>query len=196
MMMPIHAHTRRRTVSLLLAGSAVMLLAGCAVGADLPPLPTAQGDDYQLGTGDQVRVVVFDQKQLSDDYDIGQSGTIDIPLLGPVRASGRTADGLAAAIAAGLTRRGILRNPQVAVDVRRYRPFSILGEVNKPGQYAFEPGMTVLTAVSIANGFTYRAVESRVGIVRVRHGRSREYKAPADALIAPGDVINVFERHF
>jgi polysaccharide export outer membrane protein len=195
-MIPIHPFKRRRTIALLLAGSGAMLLAGCAAGAGLPPLPAVHGQDYLLGTGDQVRVVVFDQKQLSDDYGIGQSGTIDIPLLGPVRASGRTADGLAAAIAAGLTRRGILRDPQVAVDVRRYRPFSILGEVNKPGQYAFEPGMTVLTAVSIANGFTYRAVESEVGVVRVRHGVAREYKAPADALIAPGDVIKVFERHF
>jgi polysaccharide export outer membrane protein len=195
-MVPTRLLTRRRTFSAAWAGTAVALLAGCAAGDNLPPLPIGTTHDYRLDTGDQVRVVVFDQKQLSAEYGIGESGAIDIPLLGPVQAAGHTARGLAAAIAAGLVRRGILRDPQVAVDVQRYRPFSILGEVNKPGQYPFQPGMTVLTAVSIANGFTYRATESRVGVVRVRHGQSQEYRAPADALIAPGDVIKVFERNF
>jgi polysaccharide export outer membrane protein len=56
--------------------------------------------------------------------------------------------------------------------------------------------MTVLTAVSIAGGFTYRAIESRVIVIRVRHGLSREYRAGPSTLIAPGDVIKVVERHF
>ncbi|MDD2876330.1 MAG: polysaccharide export protein [Acidiphilium sp.] len=182
------------TLALGLLGAGT--LAGCAPGDGLPPLPLNPAQGYRLGTGDVARIVVFDQKQLTADYGVGDSGMIDMPLLGPVRAAGRTASGLARAIGTGLQTRGILRHPDVAAEVRNYRPFSILGEVNKPGQFPFQPGMTVLTAVSIASGFTYRAVESRVGIVRVRHGVSREYRAPADALVAPGDVIEVFERHF
>ncbi|HQT85217.1 MAG: sugar transporter [Acidiphilium sp. 37-64-53] len=196
MMMLRESYRRRSLIVRTMASWGVAVLGGCATGGNLPPLPTTSARNYRLGTGDQVRVVVFDQKQLSADYDVSAAGMIDVPLLGPVRAAGHTATGLGRAIAAGLVRRGILRRPEVAVDVRRYRPFSILGEVNKPGQYPFEPGMTVLTAVSIANGFTYRAVQSRVGVIRVRHGRSAEYRAPATALIAPGDVIQVFERHF
>lgn len=171
-------------------------LAGCAPWADLPPLPPTPAGTYRLGAGDRLRITVFDQKQLTGDYEIGASGIVDIPLLGPVRARGRTALGLGRTIAARLVARGILRRPSVAVEVRKYRPFSILGEVGKPGEYPFQPGMTVLAAVSLAGGFTYRAAESRVAVIRVRNGLSREYQAPADALIAPGDVVKVFQRHF
>ncbi|HEX7389605.1 MAG TPA: polysaccharide biosynthesis/export family protein [Acidiphilium sp.] len=171
-------------------------LSGCAPGSGLPLLPPAEPGPYRLGPGDVLRITVFGQKQLSADYRVGASDAVDIPLLGPVRAGGRTAGGLARAIAALLRRRGMLVDPEVAVEVKNYRPFSILGEVNKPGQYPFEPGMTVLEAVALAGGFTYRAAESEVEVIRVRHGRARAFRAPADALIIPGDVIRVFERHF
>lgn len=190
------SHPRRRLLRHTASLFGLALLAGCADGAGLPPLPPTATRSYRLGTGDDIRVIVFDQKQLSADYRIGDSGTIDLPLLGPVTAAGHTTNGVAHAIAAGLIRRGFLRDPKVAVEVKSYRPFSILGEVNKPGQYPFQPGMTVLTAVSIAGGFTYRAIESRVIVIRVRHGLSREYRAGPSTLIAPGDVIKVVERHF
>lgn len=179
-----------------LTGVVALALASCAPGAGLPPLPPPKLGPYRLGTGDLLRIVVFGQKQLSVDYTVSDSGTIDFPLLGPVAARGRSAHDLAGTIAAALRARGMLRHPSVAVEVRKYRPFSILGEVNKPGQYRFQPGMTVLTAVSLAGGFTYRAVESDAGVIRVRHGQAHEYRAPADALIEPGDVIKIFERHF
>ena len=186
-------HLLAKAVSALAAPA---LLSGCAAWSGLPPLPPAPPGGYLLGTGDRLRVVVFGQKQLTATYLVDASGTIDLPLLGPVRAAGRTTATLRRAIAGALEAKGILRHPAVAVEVKAYRPFSILGEVNKPDQYAFEPGMTVLAAVSLAGGFTYRAVESDVGVIRVTGGRAREYRAPVSALIEPGDVIRVFERHF
>lgn len=188
--------TRRKILATGIGLIGLGTLAGCAAGGDLPPLPPTYPDAYGLGTGDTVRVMVFDQKQLTGDYIVGASGMIDIPLLGPVRARSLTTRQLGEQIIRYLVTRGILRRPSVSVEVRHYRPFSILGEVNKPGQYPFEPGMTVLAAVSLAGGFTYRAVESDVGVIRDRNGISREYRAPAVAFIAPGDVIKVFERHF
>jgi polysaccharide export outer membrane protein len=185
-------HTRRQMLMLLIVSS----LAGCAPGGGLPSLPPLPPGPYRLGPGDTVRLIVFGQKELTNRFEIDDSGMIDMPLLGPVRASGRTIDGLARHVAALLQERGMLLHPSVAAEIHRYRPFSILGEVNKPGQYRFQPGMTVLTAVSLAGGFTYRAVESRVAVIRLRHGQPREYRAGADALVAPGDVIKVFERHF
>ncbi|MCF3948230.1 polysaccharide export protein [Acidiphilium sp. AL] len=190
------ARTRRHFITTSFAGIATATLAGCAAGAGLKPLPPPASGPYRLGTGDKLRITVFGQKQLSADYTVGDSGTIDFPLLGPVPARGRSARDLGGNIASSLQRRGILRHPSVTVEVRKYRPFSILGEVNKPGQYRFEPGMTVLTAVSLAGGFTYRAVESDMGVIRVRGRQTHEYRAQADALIEPGDVIKVFERHF
>jgi polysaccharide export outer membrane protein len=163
-------------------------LAGCAPGASLPRLPPAAPFPYRLGPGDAVRIIVFGQKELTNIFEVDDDGALDLPLLGPVRAAGRTISGLARHIATMLQ--------SLAAEIHRYRPFYILGEVNKPGQYRFRPGMTVLTAVSLAGGFTYRAVESEVAIIRVTDGRPRQYRADADALVAPGDVIKVFERHF
>lgn len=188
--------TRRFLIAAGLAGLAISALSGCTPGSGLPLLPPSDPGSYRLGPGDVLRITVFGQKQLSADYRVGASGAIDIPLLGPVRAGGRTAGGLARAIAVLLRRRGILVDPDVAVEVRKCRPFSILGEVNKPGQYPFEPSMTVLEAVALAGGFTYRAAESTMEVIRVRHRRANVFRAPADTLIAPGDVIRVFERHF
>jgi polysaccharide export outer membrane protein len=56
--------------------------------------------------------------------------------------------------------------------------------------------MTVLTAVSIAGGFTYRAVEDYAGITRNQGSGPAQFRAPTDALAEPGDVITVFERRF
>lgn len=193
---PLRRYGRRRLLGFVPGWVGVASLSACAAGGDLRPLPPGGTARYRLGTGDQVRIVVFDQKQLTADYTVGDGGMIDLPLLGPLRAAGSTVHELALQIGSDLQRRGILRRPNVAVEVRKYRPFSILGEVNKPGQYRFQPGMTVLTAVSIAGGFTFRALQSRVGIIRVRQGHAVEYRAAPDALIAPGDVVKVFERHF
>ncbi len=188
--------TRRRLLATVLGGIAVPALSGCAAWTRLPELPATTADGYRLGPGDRLRVIVFGQTQLTATYDVDASGMIELPLAGPVRAAGRSTAMLGHAIAQTLVARGILRHPAVAVEVRHYRPFSILGEVNRPDQYPFEPGMTVLAAVSRAGGFTYRAVESQVGVIRMTGGVPHDYRAPVSALVAPGDVIRVFQRHF
>jgi polysaccharide export outer membrane protein len=184
--------TRRQLLSLL----AGVPLAACASGGDLQPLPAPPSGPYVLGAGDTIRLIVFGQKQLTDLYDVDDSGVVDLPLIGVVAAAGLTATQLARKVSARLKADGLLLHPSVAVEIKRYRPFYILGEVNKPGQYRFVPGMTVLTAASLAGGFTYRAIESYVGIIRVAGGHPEEYRAKADALVEPGDVVKVFERHF
>jgi polysaccharide export outer membrane protein len=172
-----------------------VLLAGCS-GPDLPFLPAAPPGPYRLGAGDRLTVRIYDQPQLSGAYDVDDSGMLDLPLLGLVPAAGLTVDGLAAAITKGLQDRQLILHPSVAVEVSAYRPFYILGEVNAPGQYPYRPGMTVLTAISVAGGFTPRAVQAYVGVTRVSGGRSATYRAPPFALVQPGDVLEVFERRF
>ncbi len=184
----------------LAATAAMSALASCAAlaapGANLPPLPPWQPGPYRLGSGDEIVIRIFDQPQLSGRYTVDDSGFIDMPLLGPVRAGGLDANGLAQRIAAALRAQKLILAPSVAVEISRYRPFYILGEVNTPGQYPFRPGMTVLTAISIAGGYTYRAVQSYVGITRNSTGTPAQYRAPASAPVEPGDVITVFERRF
>jgi polysaccharide export outer membrane protein len=188
------ARPRKTVCSLLLSGA---LLASCAPGRDLPPLPTDQaGSTYRLGTGDQVRVITFGGDQLTGEFRINDSGNIAIPLLGAVHAAGLTTSQLGDAIATDLQKKDLLKNPSVSVEVLAYRPFFILGEVTKPGEYPYEPGMTVLTAVSIAGGFTYRAVTDYASIVRTTSGDAIEGKVIRQTSVKPGDVITIFERRF
>jgi polysaccharide export outer membrane protein len=176
------------------------LLGGCASlrasGYGLPTLPPPLPGPYLLGPGDQLSIRIYDQAQLSGAYQIDDSGNVDMPLLGLVRAKGRSTDGLAAAIVSALQAGGLILHPSVAVEISTYRPFYILGEVNTPGQYPFRPGMTVLTAISIAGGFTYRACEDYAGVTRDMGNGPAQYRAPMSALVQPGDVITIFERRF
>ncbi|HTJ91455.1 MAG TPA: polysaccharide biosynthesis/export family protein [Acidocella sp.] len=175
-------------------------LSGCAMlappGANLPGLPHQASGPYRLGPGDALIIRVYDQPQLSGQFSIGDGGSVDLPLIGPVQAAGLSTGQLAASIGRNLQNSHLILKPSVAVEVARYRPFYILGEVDRPGQYSFRPDMTVLTAISIAAGFTDRAVQSYVGITRDTGGSPAEYRAPLFALAQPGDVITVFERRF
>jgi len=174
-----------------------LLLTSCAPGADLKPLPPDQaGAAYHLGTGDQVRVITFGGDQLTGEFRINDSGNIAIPLLGSVHAAGLTTGELGDTIASDLQKKDLLKNPSVSVEVIAYRPFFVLGEVTKPGEYPYEPGMTVLTAASIAGGFTYRAFTDYASIVRTSPTGAIEGRASRQTLVKPGDVITIFERRF
>jgi polysaccharide export outer membrane protein len=174
------------------------LPAACApTGSDLPPLPPLTDvGAYHLGPGDRVRVLVYGDKELSETFAIGDDGVIELPLAGDVKASGDTPTALAAAIAATLTARGMIKDPSVAVEVSSYRPIFILGEVNRPGQYPYEPGMTVVAAVSLAGGYTYRAVKSYEGVVRIKGSKTSDGLVQPQDRLEPGDVITIYDRVF
>lgn len=178
--------------------AAVLGSAGCTAGADLPPLPSdsAAANAYQLGSGDQIRIITLGEDQLTGDFRISSAGTVALPMIGTVTAAGLDPNELGQEIASELTTRRLLKMPSVSVEVTAYRPIFVLGEVNKPGQYPYQPGMTFLTAVSVAGGFTYRAVEGYGSIVRIVGGHSVEGKVQRVSAVKPGDVVTVFERRF
>jgi polysaccharide export outer membrane protein len=95
-----------------------------------------------------------------------------------------------------MERSKLYRHPSVSAEVTIYRPIFILGEVSRPGQYPYQPGMTVVTAVAVAGGFTYRAVDDAFSIVRTTDGKPLEARAGRQDLVQPGDVITVYERRF
>ena len=99
-------------------------------------------------------------------------------------------------VADAMRRANLFRNPSVAVEVMTYRPIFILGQVERPGQFAYQPNMTVLTAVAVAGGFTYRAYQDEVSITRTTDGTATEGRASRATFLQPGDVVTVFERHF
>ena len=149
---------------------------------------------YTLDSGDRIRVVIFRHEDLSGEFELDGSGSFAMPLIGTVSAAGLTTRQLEDRIATKL-KDGYLVDPQVSIEVLNYRPFFILGEVNTPGQYPYASGMSVINAVALAGGFTYRAKEDAVEIQRGGSG-APSVVVTADTPILPGDIIRVPERFF
>jgi len=171
------------------------LAALCAVLMLLLSAPVAaQAPVYRLGSGDQLRVTVFGQPDLSGQFEVGSDGRVALPLIGEVRAANLTLQELEAAITAKL-KPDYLKNPQLSVEIVNYRPFYIIGEVKNPGSYAYVGGMRIVNAVAMAGGFTYRARENDLLITRAAGGAKKE-PANQDTPVLPGDVIEVPERYF
>lgn len=201
--------TARRFVLTATALFGALALAACTDGPrpNMPgpatPAATTSSDislpadatlDYRLGSGDKLRLMVFGEPDLSGEFDVSGSGRVALPLIGQVEAEGLTLSQLEAAIAAKL-QDGYLNNPRVSVEVLNYRPFYIFGEVGSPGQYPYTSGMTVLNAVAVAGGYTYRANQDRVYITR-GEGAEVAYPASQAVKVLPGDVVRVSERFF
>lgn len=150
---------------------------------------------YSLDAGDRLRITVFGQPDLTNTYAVDKAGYVAFPLVGAVQARGLTTHNLEAALAARL-REGFLRNPDVSVEVDRYRPFFIMGEVGAPGQYTYVPGMTVQNAIAIAGGFTPRALQDNADVTRQVNGQVLNGRVPISDPILPGDTVYVRERLF
>ncbi|KDA01332.1 polysaccharide biosynthesis/export family protein [Hyphomonas oceanitis] len=150
---------------------------------------------YTLGTGDKLRINVFGQPELSGQFVIDGTGAISLPLIGQVAATGSSSQELETAIAEKLSD-GFLLEPRVSVEVTNYRPFYILGEVGRPGEYPFNSGLTVLNAVAAAGGFTYRANKKVVYIKSVGAEQEVKYELNTNTVVKPGDTLRVSERIF
>ncbi len=174
---------------------ALGLLLGACTGYQKPATAfhEALTESYRLDSGDQLRVTVFGQENLTNTYLVDQSGYITVPLIAQVAARGRTTGDLANDIGQRL-RNGYLRDPDVSVEIAQYRPFFIMGEVNSAGQYSYVAGMTAQTAVAIAGGFTARAQQKHVVVTRSINGEVITGRVPITDPIRPGDTIHVRER--
>jgi polysaccharide export outer membrane protein len=152
--------------------------------------------DYKLGPNDKVRIIVFGQPTLTGEFSLDGSGVLAFPLIGNVQANGMTTAQLQKAIAAKLEP-DYLVNPSVSAEVVTRRPFYVIGEVHKPGDYPYVTNMTALNAVAMAGGFTYRARKNEFYIKRLdKDGRMVRIVANAGTVLQPGDTLEVRERLF
>jgi polysaccharide export outer membrane protein len=176
----------------------LLALAACSnPGAGLPPLPNEPAAAYRLGPQDQVRVTVFNDPRLTGDFRVSDQGVIALPLIGTVPAAGRSTAEVERAVQQEMREKNLFRDPNVAVEVVNYRPVFVLGQVERGGQFPYQPNMTALSAVAVAGGFNYRAVRDYVSVTRTQaDGTTREYRAEPLAALQPGDVVTVFERRF
>jgi polysaccharide export outer membrane protein len=175
------------------AGSATQnpALAQAAAAPDV----TFSADQYKLGAGDQIRIIVFGSEDLSGEFEVGPQGDIAYPLIGTIKAGGKTLPEVEQEIANKL-KPDYLKDPRVNVEVLNYRPFFVLGEVRRPGSFPYQSGMNVQNAIALAGGFTYRAVEDEVLITRAGDASKQQLKAGLTAAVLPGDTIQVEERFF
>ena len=148
---------------------------------------------YRLGSGDKIKVTVFGHVDMSGEFSVAGNGSVSLPFIGSVKAGGMTINELEHAIVSRLTP-DYLINPRVSVEVLNFRPFDIIGEVTKPGSYPYRSGMTVINAIAMAGGFTYRAKENEFRIKRASSGKTEPAKR--NTAVYPGDVIEILERWF
>lgn len=166
----------------------VLFLATSAAGAD----------DYVLGAGDVLKITVYDNPDLTTVERISGVGTMHFPLIGEVKLAGLTINQATKKIAERLSD-GYINSPQVNIFVQDYRVSKIFvtGEVKKPDGYKFEPGTTVLRAVTLAGGFSDKASTSRVKIIRKTDKKQEVLeRVKMDEPVLPGDVIVVPESFF
>lgn len=185
---------QRLSIALFLAASA--LLASCSSYRPAPKaFHEATIQPYRVDSGDRLRVTVFDQKDLTNTYSVDQAGYVAFPLIGTVPARGRTIQELESQIATQL-QKGFLRNPDVSIEVDRYRSIFVMGEVGQPGQYTYVPGMTVQNAIALAGGYTPRALQANADVTRKINGEILTGRVLISNPVLAGDTIYVRERLF
>ena len=175
---------------------AVVFAVGVFVVSPMAQAPAQDGvSEYYLGPGDKLNVVVFGHQDLSGEFEIDVAGYISLPLLGQVEAANRTVRELQGQLEERLDREFIV-DPRVSIEVRNFRPFFILGQVNKPGSYPYQSGIDIRQAVAIGGGFTRRAAAATVTLIRRTAEGKLRYRATLDVPVLPGDTIVVERRLF
>lgn len=159
-----------------------LALAGCAqpnlprrqaAYAVIPASSSDEGKDYVLGPSDVISLTVLNEPDLSlKDVQITSGGNISLPLIGQVKASGLTTDGLASAIAERLGARMLL-NPDVSVNLTTAVSQKVVveGSVTKPGIYPVQGRTTLLGAIAMAEGTTRVSALSQIVILRTIDGK-------------------------
>jgi protein involved in polysaccharide export with SLBB domain len=141
----------------------VARLASASVVCLLATLSGASAEDYRLGVQDRIRVTVHewraslgevhDWKAITGEFTIGASGAISLPLIGSIPAAGHRPEELADIVSRRLQAKvGLAAPPDTAVEVVQFRPFYVVGRVERPGEFPYRPGLNVLQAISVAGG--------------------------------------------
>ena len=150
---------------------------------------------YKLGSGDKIRIQVYGEDDLYLETRVSDRGTISYPFLGELKVVGLTPSQLEKEITVKL-KDGYLVNPKVSVDILEYRPFYVNGEVEKPGGFPFQPGITIRKAISVAGGFKERAAKDKIYVIRGNDPSGKSIKVGLGDAVYPGDIITVEQSFF
>lgn len=149
---------------------------------------------FRLGIGDKLKITVFGEENLTSQVEVNSGGAIAIPLIGEVPAKGKTIGELKETLVRRLGD-GYLKNPRINVEVLNFRPIYVHGEVKTGGEFPYKNGLTFRDAVAMAGGYTYRAQQNHLLLVR-EGGQEQRLQLPSDLPVLPGDNIRIPERFF
>lgn len=155
----------------------------------------AEEDGYRIGVGDRIAITVIGEEDLTLEAFIDREGSISYPFLGTLKVSGLTLKEMQALIVEGL-KPAYLLDPRVTVQVKEYRQFFVNGEVEKPGGFAWQPGLTVRKAAALAGGFTDRAARSKLKVIRDTDATRKTVDIGIDDPVWPGDIVTVDQSFF
>ena len=176
-------------------GAALLLLLTAAIAHPAESRPAGESD-YRVDTGDRVSVIVYQEPDLSvTGVRVKANGTISYPLLGDLRVSGLTSQQVHDLVKERLLD-GYLKKPNVTVSIDSYRLYFIKGEVKRPGGYSFVDGLTVAKAVALAGGYTARASQSSISLVRESDPENPIDSVGPNRSLRPGDIVTVGESFF
>lgn len=191
-----------RFVCVAVAAIAAAMMAGaCSMPNAMtgPQFATREGKAplqrvYRLGIGDKLKVVVFNEENLSGPVEVNALGQVSMALIGEIPAKGLALHEFRDQVARRLAD-GYLKNPKVSVEMTNYRPIYIHGEVKNGGEFQYKNGLNLRDVVAMAGGYTYRADQTYLYIGREGEP-DRALKMPADIAVLPGDNIRIPERFF
>lgn len=173
----------------------------------MPPsgaISSGSAEDYLIGANDVLEIAVYGEEDLTQEVRVTTSGYISYPLLGRIKAAGKSVGELEDFIHRALAK-DYIRDPQVKVFVKEFSNVYVFGQVGEPGPYLFKGGMTVLQAITTAGGFTKIANARKVRIVRTHGGERKVIHINVseitkgdeeDVILQPGDTVVVPESFF
>jgi len=154
-----------------------------------------QANDYVLGPGDKLHIVVYGEDDLTTDVKIDKSGLISFPFLDDIQVVGLSTKKVERIIREGLLVDYIV-DPQVSVSIAMYRPFFIHGQVKRPGGYPYQDDLTLDKAIAIAGGLSNRASSSEWKITRLVNGVKVTLEGNVTSEIHPDDIIKIEQSFF
>lgn len=174
----------------------LVMLAACGgrQAADIRARLAVVETEYRIRADDTVYVRVFGEPELTDGYKIDGQGMIAMPLVGKIPVDGKTEREAGSVISQHYKRGGYLKDPRVAVEVRKMRPVSVIGEVVKQGDVTYQKGLTAYQAIARAGGFDFRADRDDIRLTRLPD--IEKFPIPDSTVLLPGDVVEVGERFF
>ena len=161
----------------------------------LPPPASESFRNYELAPGDRVKIDIFNQVDLSGEFTLDEEGRFSMPLIGTVEAAGLTPLALEDLLISKL-KPDYLVNPRVFIQVMNSRLYYLIGEVLGTGAFPYKSGMTYLTAIANAGGYSYRAKQDVVYVIRGDDPEQNELKLSVEEKVQPGDIIRIAERLF